>query len=123
MGGIDVDLLVVPDCAHQVAAEDLLRTALVDVGLPADFQVVTITDEAEAGFAGSPTFRANGADLFPALGNPAGLSCRIYRSGSGPSGLPDLSALRRALKRTADTAGTAAAEQPELPPAGHSKAQ
>jgi hypothetical protein len=54
MGGIDVDLLVVPACAHQVAAEDLLRAALVDVGLPADFQVVTITDEAEAGFAGYP---------------------------------------------------------------------
>ena len=107
MGGMDVELLLVPDCPHQVAAEDLLRTALVDVGLPADFQVVAVTDEAEAEFAGSPTFRANGADLFPTLGNPAGLSCRIYRSGSGPSGLPDLPALRRALKRTADTAGTA----------------
>ena len=103
MGGMDVELLVVPDCPHQVAAEDLLRTALVDVGLPADFHVVTISDEAEAGFAGSPTFRANGADLFPTFGNPAGLSCRIYRSGSGPSGLPDLPALRRALKRAADT--------------------
>jgi hypothetical protein len=49
MGGIDVDLLVVPACAHQVAAEDLLRAALVDVGLPADFQVVTI-GRAKAGF-------------------------------------------------------------------------
>ena len=69
--------------------------------------MVAVTDEAEAEFAGSPTFRANGADLFPTLGNSAGLSCRIYRSGSGPSGLPDLPALRRALKRTADTVGTA----------------
>ena len=106
MGGMDVELLVVPDCPHQVAAEDLLRTALVDVGLPADFQVVTITHEAQAGFAGSPTFRAHGADLFPTLGNPAGLSCRIYRSGSGASGLPDLPALRRVLKRAADPART-----------------
>ena len=37
MGGIDVDLLVVPDCADQVAAEDLLRTALVDVRCPPTF--------------------------------------------------------------------------------------
>ena len=82
MSAMDIELVVVPDCPHQSAAEDLLRTALADVGLPTGFQVVIITD--------------------PVVGKSIGLSCRIYRSKSGLSGLPDLQALRQALKRHAD---------------------
>lgn len=105
MGSMEIELLVVPGCPHQVAAKDLLRTALADIGLPAGVRVVTVTDADEAaqsGFAGSPTFRAAGADLFPGVGRSAGLSCRLYRSGSTLGGLPDLPALRQALKRAAD---------------------
>ena len=105
--GLGIELLVTPDCPHREAAEDLLRTALADVGLPTHLRVLTVTDADDAarhGFAGSPTFRAGGADLFPAAGQPAGLNCRIYRTGSTASGLPDLPDLRRALKRAADQA-------------------
>lgn len=112
MGSMEIELLVVPDCPHQAAAETLLRTALADVGLPAGFHVITLTDADDAaryGFAGSPTFRADAVDLIPGVGKSTGLSCRIYRSGSSLGGLPDLPALRRALKRAADRAGTAAA--------------
>ena len=69
MKAIEIELLVIRDCPHQAAAEDLSRTALLDIGLPADFQVVTITDEADRDFAGSPAFCADGADLFPVVGN------------------------------------------------------
>lgn len=101
-----VELLVVSDCPHQLPAENLLRTALVDVGLPPDFSVVTVTeDRSEPGFAGSPTFRADGSDLFATPGRAAGLSCRIYAGEAGRGGLPDLRALRQALKRAADPAG------------------
>ena len=68
MGSMDIELLVVPDCPHQSAAEALLRTAIADVGLPAGFRVLTTTDADDAalhGFAGSRTFRADGLDLFP----------------------------------------------------------
>ncbi|GAA3717152.1 hypothetical protein GCM10022204_41310 [Microlunatus aurantiacus] len=102
---MEIDLLVTPDCPHREAAEDLLRTALADVGLPAHLRVLTVTDADDAaryGFAGSPTFRADGADLFPAAREPAGLNCRIYPTGSTRGGLPDLPDLRKALKRAAN---------------------
>ena len=103
--GLGIELLVTPDCPHREAAEDLLRTALADVGLPPEVRLVTVTGADDADrhrFAGSPTFRAAGADLFPAARQPAGLTCRLYRTGSTSSGLPDLPDLRRALKRAAD---------------------
>jgi hypothetical protein len=99
---VNIELLVVTDCPHRAVAEHLLRTALVDVGLPADFSVVTVTDTSRRDFSGSPTFCADGLDLFPAVAKASGLTCRIYRSGSGLSGLPDLPTLRQALKRHAD---------------------
>jgi len=102
-----LELLVVATCPHQAAAENLLRTALADIGVATDFQVITVSDEQpEPGFAGSPTFRVEGVDLFPVGGQTAGLSCRLYRSESGLSGLPDLRALRQALKRAADRVHT-----------------
>ena len=56
MAGMNIELLVVPACPHHAAAEDLLRTALADIGLPTDFRTITVTDDrAEPGFAGSPT--------------------------------------------------------------------
>lgn len=109
---MDIELLVVPGCPHQAAAVDLLGVALADVGLPAGFAVVTVTDAEGAtrrGFAGSPTFRADGTDLFPETGQAAGLTCRLYRSGRTWSGLPELPALRQALKRAADQPRTAPA--------------
>ncbi|MFL6046207.1 MAG: hypothetical protein ACJ72M_13940 [Propionibacteriaceae bacterium] len=104
---MEIELLVVPDCPHQEAAEDLLRTALADVGLPSSYRVLTVSDAKDAarhGFA--PTFRAAGADLFPGAYLPAGLNCRIYRTGLALGGLPDLRDLRQALKRAADSGAT-----------------
>jgi DinB superfamily len=70
--GLGIELLVTADCPHREAAETLLRTALADVGLPAQLRVLTVTDGDDAarqGYRGSPTFRANGADLFPRQGS------------------------------------------------------
>ena len=63
-----IELLVVPDCPRQAAAVDLLDVALAGVGLPAAFSVVTVADVDDATrrrFIGSPTFQADGMDLFP----------------------------------------------------------
>jgi hypothetical protein len=103
---MDVELLVVPDCPHENAAAELLRTALVDVGL-ADtrFRTTVIASEAEAErrrFGGSPTFLLDGTDPFAEPHRPAGLSCRVYRSAEGSGGTPTLRDLRQALKRVAD---------------------
>jgi hypothetical protein len=102
MGVIDVELLVVPDCPHEKAAADLLRSALDDVGLTAvDFQLTVIDTPEDAerrGFAGSPTILLDGIDPFQTPGQTDSVSCRLY---PGPDGLPDLRTLRQALKRAA----------------------
>jgi hypothetical protein len=99
---MDVELLVVPDCPHEKPAAQLLRSALDDIGLTGlDFQR-TVIDTQEAaerrGFVGSPTILLDGVDPFEASGQPASIACRLY---PGQDGLPDLRALRRALKRAA----------------------
>jgi len=65
---MNVQLLVVPDCANEPAARDLLTRALSDLGL-ADVNVGTRMVgspelAAELGFVGSPTFLINGLDPF-----------------------------------------------------------
>jgi hypothetical protein len=113
---MDVELLVVSDCPYENAAAQLLRRALVDVGLTdTHFRTAVITSQAEAErrhFAGSPTFLLDGSDPFAALGQPAGLSCRVYRSAEGSSAIPTLRDLRQALKRVADRPGRPAPRPP-----------
>jgi hypothetical protein len=103
---MDVELLVVTDCAHAGPATELLRTALDDIGLIGLPFTTTVVDTHERarnrGFLGSPTIMANGSDLFPERGRPAALACRLYRHPDGSSGLPDLRELRRALKQAAE---------------------
>ena len=102
MAAMNVELLLVERCPHADAAVELLGTALTDIGLGSvtpSVTVVTTQAEAEARrFAGSPTFALNGRDVFDVAGQPSSLSCRVYR---GAGGLPDLPALRQALKRAA----------------------
>ena len=104
--GMNVELLVVPDCPHEQAAAQLLRTAMADIGLPhMDFRTTVITSQGDAdrrGFTGSPTFLVDGSDVFAEAGRPTGLSCRLYRRPDGVSGVPGLTELRQALKRAAD---------------------
>jgi len=49
---MEIELLVMPDCPHRKAAEDLLRAALADVGLPSDIRVLTVTDAEETHLPG-----------------------------------------------------------------------
>lgn len=103
---MNVELLLVRDCPHAATAELLLRVALDDVGLSRVIPTRTVInsqDEAERrGFTGSPTFLIEGVDPFAGASQVAALACRLYAHAGGPTGLPDLSALRRALKQAAD---------------------
>ncbi|GLL03772.1 hypothetical protein [Dactylosporangium matsuzakiense] len=49
-------------------------------------------------FGGSPTFHVNGADLFDARATGA-LSCRIYTTAAGISGVPGVASLTTALRQ------------------------
>ena len=90
MGSMDIEL-VVPDCPHQSAAEAFLRTAIADVGLPAGYRVLTITDADDAalhGFAGSRALGADGLDLFPGKGQSTGLTCASTAADPEWAGVP-----------------------------------
>jgi hypothetical protein len=82
----------------------MLREAMAEADLdPEAIQVHEIDTEGAAqqeGFIGSPTIRIDGEDLQPPPeGEPAGLSCRIYRRrDGGVSPLPDPEDLREALR-------------------------
>jgi len=84
-----------------------LRDAMAESGLdPEAVEVREVGGEQDAereGFIGSPTIRVGGRDLFPVEGEPAGLTCRVYRLRDGrPSPVPDPDDLRDALRRHLD---------------------
>jgi len=110
MASMDVEVLVVADCPNEGDAVALVRRALDDLGLkrvPTRTRVVSSERDAEKlGFIGSPTIRIDGIDPFESPGMTAGLACRVYDATGVRSGLPDLSKLRQALKRHADTGHT-----------------
>jgi hypothetical protein len=105
---MDVQLLVVPDCAHGDDAAALLRRGLDDIGLGAvAFETVVVSDPARAAelsFVGSPSFMVDGRDLFAEPDVAPALACRLYRTRSGPARVLDLEALRQALKKVTDRA-------------------
>jgi hypothetical protein len=94
------ELRIIQDCPNSAPALELFREVLAAEGRAADLLTVrrvTSDDEAEElQFHGSPSFMADGRDLFPADTAP-GLSCRVYPSGHGLAGLPSAESLRAAV--------------------------
>jgi hypothetical protein len=103
MNGMRVELLVVPECPHELAAAEVLGQAMADIGLASvGFSVVAIDSQQAADdrrFVGSPTICVDGDDVFPDPGRPASIACRVYPGGR--AGVPELRELRQALKRAA----------------------
>ncbi|MGH3182220.1 MAG: hypothetical protein ACRDOH_20805 [Streptosporangiaceae bacterium] len=93
-----LQILQVPDCPNAVAPTTLL-TALVHGGTRIEQLVIHDQHEAaEQGMRGSPTLLIDGTDPFTLAGQPAGLSCRLYRHETGAlAGTPSPAQLRRAL--------------------------
>jgi hypothetical protein len=84
-------------CPNWPVAGQRLRQALDEIGradVPITF--ASVASDAEAamlGFAGSPTFTVDGADLFDAVAPPGTLACRIYPTSAGLAGVPEVSDL------------------------------
>jgi len=99
-----VELLFWDGCPSHPQALDDLRAAMAAVGLdPGTVLVreVDTEDRAERDrFVGSPTIRVDGADIDPPPdGEPAGLTCRVYRLRDGRiSPTPDPATVREALE-------------------------
>jgi len=100
-----IELLYWEGCPSHPQALAELREVLAGLGR-SDLEVVTrrveSEDEAERlRFTGSPTIRVGGIDpVPPPPGEPAGLTCRVYRLADGRySPTPDPAQLRDALAR------------------------
>ncbi|MCI0141840.1 hypothetical protein KNN17_09635 [Arthrobacter bambusae] len=98
---MDFELLTIQGCPHGSAARELFSRAVElegqDPVLIAAREIVSDEEAEASGFHGSPTFLVDGKDLFPSTAEPA-MTCRVYRTAGGLSGLPSLESLRQAIQ-------------------------
>lgn len=98
---MDFELRTIPGCPNSGPALKLFREVLAAEGRAADsltvHEVASEREAKELQFRGSPSFIAEGRDLFPAESAPA-LSCRLYLTGHSAAGLPSAESLRNALR-------------------------
>jgi hypothetical protein len=103
----DIELLWWEGCPSTERALAAVREALSELGLDqaevCTTEVRTDADAGERGFVGSPTILIDGVDLVPAVEEPIGLTCRVYRRRDGRiSPIPDPDDLREALREAAE---------------------
>ena len=97
---MEVTVLYFDGCPHWRDADANVRAALDQSGVAAELrsQRVESADDAQRlRFPGSPTVLIDGIDPF---GEPAasfGLSCRLYSTPNGLSGVPTIEQIRVAL--------------------------
>ena len=98
-----MSLLSIEGCPNVPVADARLAEALLRAGLQhlrVEHVLVTSHEQAQAlGFRGSPTVLIDGVDPFAGDAPAAfGLTCRVYRTGSGLNGAPSVEALTAALR-------------------------
>lgn len=107
-------VLTVPDCPSAKLVDQRLEQVLEgrnDISISQ--HIVDDHDQAaRRGMTGSPTILVDGIDPFAEPGQPASVSCRLYRHGHGQAeGAPSVRRLRQAINHpisiVADTAGEA----------------
>ena len=101
--GMRVEVLSFEGCPNAEAAVGLVREVASEVGVEPDLVVVDVEDAAAAerlGFLGSPTVRVDGRDVETGADGREqfAYSCRVYRSASGLSGLPERAWVAAALR-------------------------
>jgi hypothetical protein len=95
-----IEVLYFDDCPLWQQALEHAKAA-VGEGQPVDLLKIETLEQARAEhFAGSPTIRVDGHDLFPVGDGQYGLACRVYRTADGASGAPSVTMIRAALDRS-----------------------
>ena len=100
-------VLAVPECPNAPVLEERLAAVLDGrAGVSVSREVICNDREAARwGMHGSPTVLIDGTDPFAGPGQPASMSCRLYRDDDGQaSGAPSVSQLRHAVERAWVTA-------------------
>lgn len=89
-----VDLLYFDGCpSWQEALENAM--AALGEGQVIELLRIETPEQAQAKrFAGSPTIRVDGLDLFPTGDEEYALACRVYRTAEGLSGAPSVEMIR-----------------------------
>ena len=89
-------------CSNWQLLDARLHQAFDVLGVhpPVTHELVETPEEAaRLEFRGSPTLLVDGEDPFADQAGSVGLSCRIYRTESGPQGTPSVAQLVMALAR------------------------
>ena len=99
-----VELLWWDGCPSWPAALAELKAIMAELGLdPESVETREIGSDEQAErerFPGSPTIRIDGSDIVAANGEPASLTCRVYRLRDGRSSpTPDPADVRDAIER------------------------
>jgi hypothetical protein len=101
-GLVKVTLLYFDGCPNWTVADERLRAALDQTGNPdvdVTYRKVSTPREAESvEFRGSPTILIDGRDPFLDREAPVGLSCRVYRTEAGLTGVPTVEQLVAVLR-------------------------
>ena len=98
---MQIDLLYFEGCPSWHAGLENLKAALEAEGLVAEIHLVCVKEDPDAArlmFLGSPSFRVNGADLWPEERKRYALSCRVYATSKGLRGAPTVEMLREKLR-------------------------
>jgi len=98
-----VELLWWEGCPSTQKAHELLAEVLSDRGFdPESIEMREIQTDADAErerFVGSPTIRVGGVEVAPEEDEPAGLTCRVYRTRDGrTSPVPDPQDIDQAIE-------------------------
>jgi hypothetical protein len=100
---MQVTLWYFAECPNWQLGGQRLRQALDAMSradVPITFTAVeTVAEAAAVGFAGSPTFTVDGADLFDTATPSGTLTCRIYSTSAGLARVPKVSDLVAALTK------------------------
>ena len=96
-----MEILYFDGCPTYLEAKKALRGVLEEQGVDTEVELVAVNTDEEAQelrFAGSPTIRVDGEDLFP-VPERAGyaLGCRMYTTPEGLRGSPTAEVLKEAL--------------------------
>jgi hypothetical protein len=98
---MEIELFYFDGCPSWQGGLENLKAALKAERLEADIRLVQVEEDAEAArlkFLGSPSFRADGLDLWPDERKRYNLSCRVYTTPQGLKGAPTVEMLREKLR-------------------------
>jgi len=96
-----IELLYFDGCPSWQRGLENLKSALQLEGIETNVHLVRVQDDTDAmrlKFLGSPSFRVNGAELWPEERETYALSCRVYPSSEGIKGWPTVPMLRQKLR-------------------------